>query len=220
MSRKKTEEYLYKVLDYVTLSKNGNNAQWYRNYLSGLSDKEFKQWLDSVVKGDIKISFTIPNNNKERVSLEAIIELCKKIKTNLFTKLIYETKEGKYISPTEVLVIDLPIRIMSQMLSKKRSIAKDDSKIDNLTGQATGISKTSSLSSAELNVLVGLGLNVSSKELLKYRGGDLGGYAALKAYGVNTGRISQNEIKRYATGVESAKSMKIYLAGKHIGTNF
>lgn len=218
MARKDVEKFLYKTLKAITGS--DENSKIYERYLKKMSDKQLEQWLIRCQKGDDKISVVVNSTNAKKVGVETIIKEGKKIGKSFFTKVRYKEPDGKeYISPIPVNVILLPCRRMSQILDKGQSVSKDDSQTDKLTGQPISDSRSASISIHEVNVLSGLGLTSSLAELDKYRGGDLGGYNALKASMAAKGSASQVELNRYTTGVLSSKTTYLYLLGKHIGTN-
>jgi hypothetical protein len=114
------------------------------------------------------------------------------------------------------MVIDLPIRRQSQHLQKKRSIPENNRVIDQLSGQPTGPSKGAKISYPELQVLAGMNMDSSLVELIKYRGGDKGGYNALNAMVGRYGAANLKTLSNYATGVQSTQTLKIFLTASHL----
>jgi hypothetical protein len=101
-------------------------------------------------------------------------------------------------------------------LNKKISIPENNKTIDSLTGQPAGDSKGAKISYDELQICAGMGLDASMVEMMKYRGGDLGGFRALSAMIARTGSANLNTLSAYASGVESTKTVKTILTGMHL----
>lgn len=129
------------------------------------------------------------------------------------------TKENPFITPNKYLILNVPTRRASQILTKKISIPKDDKKIDLLTGQVTGESKASKLTLPELQILVGMGIKDSAIELMKDRGGDLGAKDAMSKLLIRQGSVSQKVLENYATGVVSTNTLKSMLHAMMIRNN-
>jgi hypothetical protein len=124
-----------------------------------------------------------------------------------------------YLTPIKYFIVDLPIRRASQVLKKKISIPEHSKTVDKLTGQPTGDSKGAKISYPEVQVLMAMGMEQSSTELLKYRGGDLGGYRAMRTMLTKYGMSKQEALSPYATGPESTKTFKAILTAAHLSSN-
>ena len=209
--RKAAIDYIVKNLDEILP---GNpDAQRYKTYLEGLSDKDFDEYMHALKSGDKYLTITAPNFGKVNLSLERNKKLADKLGIQLFHRLWFEGDENNptYLSPIKYLVLKLPVRVASQRLAKKMSIPKTQRIINTLTGQPTGDSKGASISHPELRVCAAMGLENSMIELMKYRGGDNRGYAALNASLMRTGRASLKTLSFFASGVESTATLKTYL---------
>ena len=210
-NRKAAIEYILKNLEEI-LPGNSDTPR-YKEYLEKLSDKEFEAYMQALKTGDKYLTITAPNFGKVNLNLERNKKLADKLGIKLFHKLWFEGDENmpSYLSPIEYLVLKLPVRVASQRLAKKMSVPKTQRVINTLTGQPTGDSKGASISHPELRVCAAMGLENSMIELMKYRGGDNRGYAALNASLMRTGRASLKTLSFFASGVESTATLKTYL---------
>lgn len=185
----------------------------YKAYLESLSDEEMREYALALRSGDKYLTLTAPNGTGATLSLERNMEVASKLGVSFFHRLWVEGKEGQptYLTPVEYMVVKLPVRLASQRLAKKMSIPKNQRAINAMTGQVTGDSKGAGISHPELRVLASLGLEKTLVELMKYRGGDLRGNAALNASLMKTGRATQETLQHFASGVESTRTLKTYL---------
>jgi hypothetical protein len=63
-----------------------------------------------------------------------------------------------------------------------------------------------------------MGLKSSIRELVKLRGGDLGGKNAMNTMLIKTGEVSQQDVEPYTTGVKSVQVLKNYFKAIHIAS--
>ena len=125
--------------------------------------------------------------------------------------------QSYYLTPYEYMIIDIPIRRMSQFHDHKLSVAEGDSKIDMLSGQVVKPDKAGSISQVEIQTLYGSSLDKTILELIKYRGGDVTAFAEYKRELEETGRVS---IGRDTNSVpRSAVVVDVFMSGMHIHTN-
>lgn len=185
----------------------------YKAFLEGLSAKAFDDYMLALKSGDKWLTLTAPNFAKSTLSLERNMEVAKKLGISFFHKLWIEGDDETptYLTPIEYLVVKLPFRVAAQRLAKKMSIPKTQRVVNSLTGQPTGSSKGASISYPELRVCAAMGLEKSMVELMKYRGGDIRGGAALNASLMRTGRANQETLSHFASGVQSTSTLKTYL---------
>lgn len=219
MSASRKAAFINFILSNLEAIAPGNSdTPRYKAYLEKMSDKEMKEYAKSLQSGEKYLTLTVPNAGKTKLSLERNFALAEKLGVKFFQKLWIEGKGDlpTYQTPIEYLVLMLPVRLASQRVAKKMSIPKTQRVINPLTGQPTGDSKGAGISLPELRVASALGLENSMVEMIKYRGGDLRGNAALNASLMRTGQASQETLKHYASGVESTKTLKTYLTSAHL----
>jgi len=114
------------------------------------------------------------------------------------------------------MVLDLPLRRVSQTLDKKSSIPKETKSVDKLSGQFNGNPAGAKVSYPELQIAASMELVDSLEELMKFRGGDVKGKIAYENSLSETGRVSLKTIEPYASGVESTKTLKAMLISAHL----
>lgn len=216
--RKAATEFILKNLNEI-LPGNTDVAR-YKEYLEKLSEKDFADYMQALRSGEKYVTLTAPNFGKVNLDLERNKKLADKLGVKLFNKLWFEGDEDMptYLSPIEYLVLKLPVRVASQRLIKKMSVPKNQRVINHLTGQPTGDSKGASISHPELRVCAAMGLENSMIELMKYRGGDNRGWAAMNASLMRTGKASLKTLSFFASGVESTATLKTYMNSAHIKT--
>lgn len=194
-----------------------SDTERYRAYLTGLSDKDFEAYCEDLRSGKKYLTLTAPNFSKTRLSLERNFAVAKKLGVEFFQRLWVE-EEGlpPYLSTVKYLVVKVPFRLASQRIAKKQSIPKTQRAVNALTGQATGDSKGAAISYPELRVCTAMGLENTMIELMKYRGGDQRGNAALAASLMRTGRANLKTLSYFASGVQSTATLKTYLQAAHL----
>jgi hypothetical protein len=190
----------------------------YNTFFDSMNDKEFVAWLKDIGEGKQNLCAFIPNMGNSGVTVENNLALGKKHGIEFFQKLwIEDTDSGRTsLTPITYLVMDWPYRRASQTIVKKASIPSNMNTVDSASGQPTGDSKGARMSLPELNITVAMGLDNLSLEMMKYRGGDIRGFAALNAMLSKHGRTNMQTLSQFASGVESAKTMKTLLACAHL----
>jgi hypothetical protein len=190
----------------------------YKTFLEGMTAKAFEDYMLDLKSGKRYVTLTAPNFGKSNLSIERNFALAKKLNVEFFHKLWIEgdSETPTMLTPIKYLVLKLPFRLASQRLAKKMSIPKTQRVINTLTGQPTGESKGASISYPELRVCAAMGLENSMVELMKYRGGDARGGAALNASILRTGRTSLKTLSYFASGVESTNTIRTFLACAHL----
>ena len=197
-----------------------SDAPRYQAYLDGLSNADFEAYMRELQADTKFVTLTAPIGGKPDLSLERNVALADKLGLQLYSKLwVGATQDAPgYQTPIEYLVVQLPVRIASQRLVKKRSIPKTQRVVNMLTGQPTGESKGAGISHPELRVCMAMGLEKTMVELMKYRGGDQRGRGALNASLMKTGRANQEVLQHFASGVESTATLKSYLLSAGLKT--
>ena len=218
-NRKKTQEFLLQYI--LKISQDPQNHQRYKKLFEAMSDKEFDQYMKDMRDGKKFTVVIAPNFAKDRPTVENNLEVATELGHNFFQKLWIEGKEDTptYLTPIPFLVVDIPVRRAAQSLQKKISVPDNMKVIDTLTGQPTGASQGAKISYPELQVCVAMGLDKSMLELMKYRGGDVKGYAALRAFTSNYGQASLNNLKVFSSGVESKRLVNSYLTAAMLRSN-
>ncbi len=207
------------IISYISkLTPNTNNAKIYSKIFSTMSDKDFDQFMKDLESEKKFLVVIMPNFSENSLDVERNLQIADELKHKFFQRIWIEGKDDMptYLTPNEYLVVDLPVRRASQLLIKKISVPKHNRVIDSLTGQPTGESKGAKISYPELQVCAAMGLENSMVELMKYRGGDARGGAALNGMIAKFGRANQATLSQYASGVESTVTVKTFMSAAHI----
>jgi hypothetical protein len=215
-NRAKAQGFIVEFIEKI--APNTENGNIYRTIFAAMSDKDFDAFITDLESGKKKLAIISPNFSKNGLSTERNLAVAKELDHKFFQKLWIGGKDDvpTYLTPNEYLVIDLPVRRASQLLTKKISVPKHNRVIDSLTGQPTGESKGAKISYPELQVCAAMGLEDTMVELMKYRGGDARGHAALNGILSKYGKVNQAVLANYASGVESTNTVKTFLLACHL----
>lgn len=208
------------ILNYISRLVTGNeNVELYKHLFNSMNDQQFNKFMEDLRDGNKFLSVIIPNgSNKIKVDINNNIKLAKELGFDFFQRLYIKNNPDlpDHLTPNKYMLLKLPVRRASQLVSKKISIPVDNKSVDMLTGQVTGKSKGAMLTNPELQILLGLGLKDSIKELMKMRGGDTGEAMAMNNMLFSQGHISQRAAESYSTEVKSKKTLKSYFNGMGI----
>lgn len=215
-NRKAAEKFIFTYIDKICPG--GENTKIYMDLFASMSDEQFDKFMQGIEQGSIHLAVVAPNFGKSKLSTKRNLDLAKELGHPFFEKIWIEGKEDipTYLTPIPYMVVDLPLRRQAQVLIKKISIPENNKTVDDFTGQPTGASKGSKLSYPETQIMAAMGLDSCIVEMLKYRGGDLGGFNAMNKMISRTGGVSLKGIEQYSTGVESTRTLKTYLTAIHL----
>lgn len=214
--RKKAEAQI--LADLEAISPGCVDVELYQKYFASMNDKAFEAFMLRLKDGSEWLTLTVPNAGKNKLDIERNVKLGDKWGHDFWSQIWFpaDGEVSRYLTPEKYLVIKVPVRIASQRIAKKMSIPKHQRVINSITGQPTGDSKGAGFSAPELRLCVAMGLNKSSVELMKYRGGDLRGWAALNASLNRFGEARQDQLEHFASGVVSTATLKTYLTCAHL----
>lgn len=218
--RKQVENYILGVINAIDPS--GLNAKLYKEKLFGpMTDEEFHQYIQDLKSGKRFSIIRAPNYGPVKLDLKRNIETAKKMGLDFFQRLWIEGKGSTptYLTPTYSFVIPTRLKRQAQLVTKGISVPKNMRTMNVLTGQPTGESQSAKISLPELQLCASAGLLKSMEELMKWRGGDVRGSAALHGMLVRHGRASLKSLKPFASGVESTNYINALFTAAHIGTN-
>jgi hypothetical protein len=105
------------------------------------------------------------------------------------------------------------------MWVKKFSAAKDDTAIDDLTGQVMGDSRSTGISQPEITVLRNLGLTIMANELYNVKGGDQQALRAYKNDILTTGKTNTNSSLERGDIAKVLKTAYHWLRARGIDNN-
>lgn len=216
-NRKKAEAFILQFLKEIEPT-GYNVGKYTKDVFPNMSDKDFDEYMKGVRDKTKYLVIFKPTYEAKGITVENNLEVAKKYGLNFFEKLVYRNNEDMpdHMTAIEFMVLDQPYRRQSQTLVKKISVPDNNKTIDQLTYQPTGASKGSKISYPELQVLIGMGLDNCIEELIQHRGGDRGGFRAYNSMIMRYGTANLGALKPYKTGVDSTKTLKIYLTCMHI----
>lgn len=207
------------IITYVEkIAPGTENGNIYRKIFGAMTDKDFDTFMKDLESGAKRLAIISPNFSKSRLSTKRNLAIAEELGHQFFQHLWIEGKGDvpSYLTPNKYLVMDLTVRRASQLLTKKISVPKHNRVVDALTGQVTGDSKGAKISYPELQVCAAMGLENTMVELMKYRGGDVRGRAALTGILSKYGVVNQATLANYASGVESTSTLRTYLTACHL----
>lgn len=208
------------ILNYVEkILPGGGNKEIYEELFAKMSDSKFKEFMEKLRGGDETLFLISPNMGKAKLNTLRNVKLAKQLGHEMFQRIwLTDPATGtKYLSPIKYLVIDLPVRRPAQTLSKKISIPKDNSRVDELTGQ-TAADRAGGISFPELQTLHAQGLDVSVTELIKYRGGDEEALRLMNDQILKTGDVDLDTIN-VNSRAKSTDTLSILLKAMHLENN-
>ncbi len=216
-NRKEAQAFLIAAIEEMLPG--GGNKEIYEKLFAEMSDEDFDKLMKSYESGEDRPVIYAPNFGKVSLSVERNLKLSKRYGHDPFERIWIHSEDpnqAPYLSNNKYMVVLLPLRRQAQLLIKKISVPENNRNIDQLTGQPSGDSASSKISYNELQVMRSMGLDQSLRELIKFRGGDIGGFNAMNKVISKDGKVSLDAIEPYTTGVESTSALKIFLTAMHI----
>lgn len=215
-AREAAEAEVYKWVEAIL--PNGGMPAKYKTLFGAMDDAAFDAYMKKLASGEEILSIEAPIQSKAKISIENNFAVAKKLGHEFFEKLwLTDPATGTvYLTPHRYLVIDLPLRRQQQMLVEKVSIPENNRHVDEMTGQPSGDSHSSSLTFPELQVLYARGCNATIEELAKFRGGDLKAFQRMNRQAQESGGVSMAAIKEMgSTQVKSTETLYTYLVCMH-----
>lgn len=219
-NRKAAETFLLTFMGKLT--KGGYNRTVYENLFKRLDDKQFEAFVNTVAEGN-PLSIWISNfDPTEALDWSNLIQLCGEYGYDPEQHLVvYDVDTGvRTLTPVKYVAGNAEVRKQRQHLFKKFGGAKDDSQVDDLTGQVISTSRSAGLSAPEVGVLMELGLVVTTHELYNVKGGDVDALKAYKNDLISTGKTTAIGSLRQGSGVKSLRTLQSIFRGRMLDNNF
>ncbi len=216
-NRKAAEAFICKWVD--ELLPGGTNGEMYKTFFARMSDAEFEEYMRALANETATLQLEAPNLSKHKVTIENNFRVAKELGHVFFERLrLTDPATGTvYLTPVKYLIVDLTLRRQQQMLIKKVSIPENNRHVDEMTGQPTGDSQSSSITFPELQVLYAQGFDKAIEEFIKFRGGDIKAGRKLDRQIIETGGASLDAIASEGeTRVKSTEVLSTLLKGMHI----
>ena len=219
-NRKKFKETYIKGLTAVIVNKDilDKNINLFVNYIDSKTDAELDIIIEKIKSRELILPVIIPNGSNA-VSYENNMSLIESLKMGLHKKIGIVRDGETTMSPIPRLIMNVPIKKPSQLLEKKRSIPDDQNTKNIMTQQVTGPSKSMSVTSPEIPLMLGNGQYLSIREAIKYRGGDQSAELVLEKMAELGMDISQEVLEKYSSGPEVNNTIKQVLFSMHLDMN-
>lgn len=199
----------------------GKNTKVLGEMLNALDDKQFKLLVDQIAEGKAHLPIIMTNLNGNRITVENNLKIASKFGVELFQRVkIYDDNIKRYYWTNHKYLIGYaPVRRMIEMLDSKISLPDDHRHIDDYSDQPTGVSKGSSISAPESQILRGEGYKATATELVGPRGGDTQALRALEQSIHSTGGASLEHVLGMGKGAKINYTLSAVLAGMHYDNN-
>lgn len=218
-NRKAFEEYVLTFMGKLT--KGGGNRKIYERLFAQMNNKQMDEFVDKLEEG-MPLSIWASNFEKaEKLDYEVLLKLSKEYGLEVEQQLVvYDLDTGiKSLTPIKYVVGTAEIRKQRQMQVKKLGVSKDDTKVEDLTGQVMGESRAAGLSIPEIQVLDNLGLSTLANELYNVKGGDLDALKVFRNELITTGKATTNAALKQGSGAKVLRTAHFILLGRHIQSN-
>lgn len=217
-NRQAAQKFILDVLEEIIPG--GVNQEVYTKIFDRLTDEEFAQWMTKLAQGTERVVVYAPNFADNSLDVQRNIKVARERFNHEFWQRLWKHPKNKsepsYLTNNPFMVVELPVRRQAQLLEEKISVPEHSRSIDAMTGQPSGDSRNARISFPELLVLRSMGMDQSLQELVKYRGGDIGGFNAYTKAMSARGGADMNSLKDFATGVESTNTLYSYLMAMHL----
>jgi len=214
--RKETEKFILSFIAEVVNDSNNINIKLYKDLFKSMSDKEFHAFME-YHKDNILNIIVDEDISKNKISVSNNLKIAKKYGYPLFqytyTAGIDDIPPVRSLHKSYMLL--LPVRRTKHTVTKGVSVSEDSKHFDTITGQPTGISRSSKKSNPEAQLLLSMGLNESVKEFMidrsdRERSNIM--ISSLKKYGT----ISSGVVNHYGDVRQTTKTLSAYLNGMHL----
>ena len=219
-NRKGFEDFILTFMGKVT--KGGGNRVIYERLFKAMNDKQMDIFVDKLEEIGVLAIWGSNNDPDEMIDWENLKKLAKEYGISIEQRLvIYDEETGiKSMTPYTAIVGTDVLRKQRQMWVKKFSAAKDDTKIDDLTGQVMGDSRSTGISQPEITVLRNLGLTIMANELYNVKGGDQQALRAYKNDILTTGKTNTNSSLERGDIAKVLKTAHFLMRARGIDNNF
>lgn len=197
------------------------NVPLYEEVFERMDEDDYRKLAERYRAGNFYFPIIVDNMGEEIIDEHKVMKVGESIGVEYFQhcRLTDPETGEEYVTPIKYLVLDIPGRRLIQHISDKMSTAENNRVTDHLAGQATGVSKASSISSPELNVMNAKGLTYGPLEMMKVRGGDAIAYdAALKSI-EETGTFSMDAVSQLGSKPKVVETLYELLLGTGIDSN-
>lgn len=197
------------------------NQDLYKELFATMSDEEFDKMMVRIRDKETFFPLFVPNMDDMRIDPDLVMEYGKELGAKFFHRIIFiDPLTGmEVMSEKEHLCLYQSTRRQSQHLEYKISTSENDKKVDVLTGQATGDSKSASMSQPEILILGNKGHVKAAVELVNVKGGNDKAYQNMIKQISETGGFSVEAAIADESRPKVVASVAKFLRGAHIDNN-
>lgn len=191
------------------------NSEFYTEFFATMTDDEFHQMMIVSRDEEFILPIYVANMEEVRISAPKMREIGKKFGIKFFQRTVVTDpiSNEASIMPAEVPIMYQMVRRQIQHLEKKISAAKDDKKIDAMTGQPTGESKSASMSLPEARVVDANGGQNALFEIMKVNGGDEEAYKHKREQVLATGEFSLDATLAIESTTKAVETRRLLYRG-------
>lgn len=201
----------------------GHNAKYWEELLVAMSNADFERFMEGMISGTNPLYGLDPNFFDTKITTENNIKVARDLGYELYQRVwVTDPVTGReFLTPRKHLVYPMVVCRQVQTLDHKISVPKDNSKMDNLTGQPAGNSRAAQCSGPELMVLKSKGYNSTLVEMLKFRGGDTPSMRTMDNTIIKEGSVSMNTVPgAKERSNKSIRTLSILLNGMMFSNTF
>jgi hypothetical protein len=219
------EEKKKKIKALVTktfnkLDPEGYNAKKFAEFIDGLSEAKFKEFVKKLNSGEWRLTIEMPNMTS-RIDINDAFEAADDLGVEIFHRLrMTDPTTGQQIlSDRKYAILELPVRRTQQTIDHKMSVPEDDRRIDMATGQVVGPDQASRFGKEQIQILYNRNLTMSLREILQIRGGNPRKYAEFAQQLIENGEADIDTLDP-EDRTRVAQITKIMMQSMHLDVDF
>jgi len=203
--------------------KTGENGKRYKQMLTAMTDVEFGTFMIGLKDDtpDDRLWYSTQNMTQNIIDIDDMLSAAEYLGLEVFEHLWItdEITGERFKTPQKYIIVEIPVRRAQQYHDHKISVPSDDRKIDNLSGQVTGDSRSANITSPEMLALIQRNLPNTALELVKVRGGDTEAYDEFSRSCYETGTGSLEGLSPHSRS-RSSVTVQMYLLGMMLDSDF
>lgn len=215
-TRKEIEKMIYELYDIIDTT--GTNTAYYRDLLSGMSNAEFYKFLER------RLPFRFHQDAfKIEPKMYEIVDGYKYLGVPLIEKVnlpyVYKDANGVPVKSKECMVIDIHIKRMKQMVSKKNKASMRIEKRDMRTGLLSQEDKAAKETDREFESLASYGLDETLDEFRTVKADAMEASSAMLSTILDKGSVSQKDYVVTKHDSLGRNMLNVYMTGACIHSN-
>ena len=212
-ARIKAEESVYALLDAFDTSR--YNSDQYRKLFNGMSNLEFKTYMQNLSTEQQYISMEIDTATK-KLTLDKMFKIASSLGVKTHKYVMYRentSSDGKEcsITPYPSLILYIPVKRLQQFISKKNSASGNTDKINPLTGTVTSESKSASINDTQSFGLLVTGQRNTLKEFMGPRADDDRSKNQMLHTIEEKGEVFLKDLSIVPSNKQSLQTMKVFM---------